>query len=149
MENLIECPPIPVFTPLCCLGFISLILKIGCFYENNFFLTEGNCGMTAEGGCWRELRCVSTLLVLKFDSSFLKKWSVVSLMATPFLFGTNPPVSCHFTLREGKMPMSRWSLDLIIVSLPKHHKENRKIVNVRTEVAGAISKLCCLKEIFY
>lgn len=31
--------------------------------------------------------------------------------------------------------MIRSRLDLIIVNLPKHHKENRKIVNVWTEVA--------------
>lgn len=61
-----------------------------------------------------------------------KKWSVASLMATPFLFGTNPPVSCNFTLREEKMPMSKRILDHIIVSLPKRHKENRKIVSVPT-----------------
>lgn len=47
------------------------------------------------------------------------------------------------------MPMSRSSLDLKIVSLPKHHKENKKIVNVWTEVVSGISKLCYLKEIFY
>lgn len=47
------------------------------------------------------------------------------------------------------MPMSRSSLDLIIVSLPKHHKENKKIVNMCSEVASGISKLCYLKEIFY
>lgn len=35
------------------------------------------------------------------------------------------------------MSVSRKSLDLTIVSLPKHHKENRKIVNVWTEVATA------------
>lgn len=45
--------------------------------------------------------------------------------------------------------MSRSSLNLIIVSLPKHHKENKKIVNVWTEVASGISKPCYLKEVFY
>lgn len=148
MENLIECPPIPVFTPLYCLGFISLILKIGFFYENNFFLTEGNWNDS-----WRMMLGRVKMFINSSSPEvwfeFSKKWSVVSLMAAPFLFGTNPPVSCNFTLREGKMPMSKWSLDLIIVSLPKHHKENRKIVNVRTEVAGGIAKLCYLKEIFY
>lgn len=45
--------------------------------------------------------------------------------------------------------MIRSSLDLIIVNLPKHHKENRKIVNVWTEVARGISKPSYLKETFY
>lgn len=78
-----------------------------------------------------------------------KKRSAASLMATLFLFGTKPPMSCNFTLREEKMLMSKTTLDHIIVSLPKHHKENRKIVNVRTEVAGGLSKLCYVKEILY
>lgn len=47
------------------------------------------------------------------------------------------------------MPMSKTSLDHIIVSLPKCHKENRKIVNVRTEVAGDLSKPSHVKEILY
>lgn len=102
MENLIECPPIPVFTPLCCLGFISLILKIGCFYENNFFLTEGNCGMTAEGGCWRELRCVSTLLVLKFDSRFLKKMVCSFPNGNPVSFWNKSPSELSFHPQRGK-----------------------------------------------
>lgn len=106
-------------------------------------------GMTAEGWYWGELRCLSSLLVLKLEFQLYKKWSAASLMATRFLFGTHPPGSCNFTLREEKMPMSKTSLDHIIVSLPKRHKENRKIVNVRTEVAGGLSKLCYIKEILY
>lgn len=46
------------------------------------------------------------------------------------------------------MPLSR-SLDFIIVFLHPTHKENRKTVNVWTEVASGLFKICYLKEIFY
>lgn len=138
----------PVFTPLPCLGYISLILKIGFFYESNFFLTEGNWNDS-----WRIILGRVKMFINSFSPEvgfqLYKKWSAASLMATLFLFGTNPPGSCNFTLPEEKMPMSKTSLDHIIVSLPKRHKENRKIVNVRTEVAGGLSELCYVKEILY
>lgn len=43
------------------------------------------------------------------------------------------------------MPVSRKGLGLSTVSLPKHHKDNRKIVTVWTEVTGFRSRPCYLK----
>lgn len=58
-------------------------------------------------------------------------------------------MSGNFILKKEKMHVLSSSLDLIIVSLPKYQKENGKIVNVRTEVAGGLSKPYYLKEMLY
>lgn len=73
---------------------------------------------------------------MRLDSSLKKKKGLLFPNGNSISLEINP-VSCNFTLQEEKSVHSRKSLDLTIVSLPKHHKENRKIVNVWTEVAMA------------
>lgn len=95
---------------------------------------------------------ISEKVIKMFVNSFspeiwfkLYKKVVCSFPRQPHFLKNKPPMSCNFTLKEEKMPMSRRNLDLIIVYLLKLNKENRKIVDVWTEVASGRPRLCYLK----